>query len=75
MLILGQEVRLSEVLASRIPLGKGAPVGLLIGLPARSKFCLPTIPSAMKIPHTAAPRSRRVTAKHVSGGFGVSGDL
>jgi hypothetical protein len=50
---------------------KRRPVGRLVGLRIRSEF-LRTIPTAMKIRSTS-PRNRRVTAEHISGGFGVSG--
>jgi hypothetical protein len=51
---------------------KGPRRGWLVALRIRMKFCIPMNPFAMKIP-CGAPRNRRVTAKHFSGGFSVSG--
>ena len=51
---------------------KRAPVQWLVGLRIRSEFLRTHNSDRHEIPCNI-PRSRRVTAKHISGGFGVSG--
>ena len=58
--------------AGRILFENRSPQACEFALVSKMNFRVPTIPSRDEIPSQLS-RSRRVAAKHVSAGFGVSG--